>query len=221
MEWAARASSLIQDAIDAVLQEQGACRVMLTGGKSAEKLYIDWATSRKFRNANGISFFFGDERCVPPDHHDSNYGMVIRTLFSLGVPKGCFVFRMEADDPDREAAAMRYDKMLDAKVDVLLLGVGEDGHIASLFPGSPALLEQVRRVVPVSGPKPPNERLTITTPVIAQARSIFVLASGKTKARVLAQALHDTDNIAALPARLLLEATWLLDSPLYGDRIFD
>jgi 6-phosphogluconolactonase len=193
---------------------------MLTGGNSAEKLYMDWAKLKEFRDAKGISFFFGDERCVSSNHPDSNYGMTMRTLFSHGVPEGCSVFRMEADDHDPEAAALRYDRILDINIDVLLLGVGEDGHVASLFPGSPTLLEKTQRVVATSGPKPPNDRLTITVPVITQARRIFVLAPGKNKAMVLAKAQQDTDNISVLPARLLLDATWLLDFPLYGDSTF-
>ena len=81
-----------------------------------------------------MSFYFGDERCVPPDHDESNYGMEMQTLFSHGVPIECSVFRMEADAIDIEAAAQRYADLLPDSIDVILLGVGEDGHIASLFP---------------------------------------------------------------------------------------
>jgi 6-phosphogluconolactonase len=105
-----------------------------------------------------VRFYFGDERCVSPDHPESNYGMAMRTLFKQGVPKGCSVFRMEADGSDREAAALQYSEMLPDKIDLLLLGVGEDGHIASLFPGSEALQEVARCVMPIIGPKAPNER---------------------------------------------------------------
>ena len=77
---------------------------------------------------------FGDERCVPPDHDESNYGMAMQTLFSHGVPIECSVFRMEADAIDIEAAEQRYADLLPDSIDVILLGVGEDGHIASLFP---------------------------------------------------------------------------------------
>lgn len=212
-EWPLQAAQLIQNNVDDVLLERGECSVMLTGGRSAERIYMAWAELPAFRQMTGVRFFFGDERCVPPDHSESNYGLVMRTLFFGGVPTGCSVFRMEADDQNREAAALRYDNILLDKVDVLLLGVGEDGHIASLFPGSVALREVGRRVVPIIGPKPPHERLTITPVVIARAKSIFVFATGTSKAKILVEALQKTVDFDTMPARLALNATWLLDTP--------
>jgi 6-phosphogluconolactonase len=205
------AARLIQDRIDAILLERGRCSVMLTGGQSAERLYTAWAALPDFRQLAGARFYFGDERCVPPEHPESNYGMAMRTLFYRGAPTGCSVFRMEADDADREAAARRYGDALPHKVDVMLLGVGEDGHVASLFPGSEALQEVSRRVLHVVGPKPPHERLTITSPVIVNAKSVFLIATGKKKAPILALALSSTEDIASLPVRLSCSGTWLLD----------
>ncbi|MDO8313512.1 MAG: 6-phosphogluconolactonase [Sideroxyarcus sp.] len=215
VEWPMQSARLIQGSINAVLFERGQCSVMLTGGRSAERLYTAWAGLPAFLQMTGVQFYFGDERFVPPDHPESNYGMAMRTLFNQGVPLGCSVFRMEADDPNHEAAALRYEVGLPDKVDVLLLGVGEDGHIASLFPGSVVLKEVHRRVVSVTGPKPPHERLTITPPVIAQARSVFVLATGAAKAQILVKALQKAGDFDTIPARLVLNATWLLDTPYF------
>ena len=212
-EWPAQAADLIQDSINAILLERGQCSVMLTGGRSAERLFTSWIRLPIFQQMPGVRFYFGDERCVPPDHPESNYGMAMRTLFNQGIPAGCSVFHMEADGIDREAAALRYEDLLPGNVDVLLLGVGEDGHIASLFPGSVALQEVRRRVVSVTGPKPPYERLTITPPVIAQARLIFILATGAAKAQILVKALQEASDFDSIPARLVLNATWLLDTP--------
>lgn len=217
-EWPLLSARLIQDRINSVLLEHGQCTVVLTGGRSAERLYTSWARLPEFSQTSGIRFYFGDERCVLPDHLESNYAMVMRSLFNRGVPVGCSVFRMEAEDSDREAAAQRYAEVLPEKVDVLLLGVGEDGHIASLFPGSPALLEVSRRVLAASGPKPPYERLTITPTVIAQARSVFVLAAGAAKANVLAGALNGESGIVTLPARLVIGANWLMDTAIQDDK---
>lgn len=214
VEWPVQSARLIQDSINAVLFERGQCSVMLTGGRSAELLYTAWAELPVFRQMTGVQFYFGDERCVPPDHPENNYRMAMRTLFKQGVPVGCSVFRMEAEDPDREAAALRYDEVLPDKVDLLLLGVGEDGHIASLFPGSVALQEGSWRVVPICGSKLPYERLTITPPVIAQAKSIFVLATGEAKAQVLVKAQQVQVDFDNMPACLVLSATWLLDSDM-------
>lgn len=215
LEWPVQSARIIQDRIGSILLKRGSCSVMLTGGRSAERLYSAWVGFPAFRQVTGVQFFFGDERCVPPDHPDSNYGMVMRTLFNQGVPAGCSVFRMEADDPDCEAAVLRYEEILPERVDVLLLGVGEDGHIASLFPGSVALQEASRRVMSVVGTKPPYERLTVTPPVITQANSIFVLASGVAKAQILESALQEKHDFVSMPARLTLKATWLLDTPYF------
>lgn len=209
------AAALIQGRIDSIVQREGKCSVMLTGGRSAERLYAVWSEIPELHLHKGVRFYFGDERCVPADHPESNYGMVMRSLFRRGVPARCAVFPMDGADPDRDAAARRYDKALPGKMDVLLLGVGEDGHIASLFPGSEALNETGRRVVPIVGPKLPHERLTITPPVINRAGSIFVLAAGVAKAAVLSNLLAVRgDDALTLPARLVLRATWLLDTAL-------
>jgi 6-phosphogluconolactonase len=214
IDWSLLAAELIQNAIQAILAERRECHVMLTGGRSAQQLYVAWAQHPAFLKMSGVNFYFGDERCVPPDHVESNCGMVMQSLFHSGIPAGCKVFCIEASDPDHEASALRYDRILPNKIDVLLLGVGEDGHVASLFPYSPVLQEVIRRVMPAIGSKLPQERLTITPAVIADAGVVFVLATGAEKAQVFVRALRDPCDIISLPARLALNATWLLDSPL-------
>jgi 6-phosphogluconolactonase len=140
----------------------------------------------------------------------------MRTLLARGVPPGCSIARMEAENPNREAAARAYENLLPEAIDVLLLGVGTDGHVASLFPHSPALRATQRKVVPVTGPKPPRERLTITPKVIAAAREVFVLATGTEKGEMLAEALKAPADPASLPVRLTLGGTWLLDEKAAG-----
>ncbi len=206
------AAEFIQNSISAILARQHECTVMLTGGKSAQKVYREWARVSAFRQMTGVRFYFGDERCVLPSDPESNFGMAQDALFCEGVPVGCRVFRMEAEDPDSWAAARRYSDALPSELDVLLLGVGEDGHIASLFPNSDALSEASQRVVPVSSPREPCRRLTVVPPVIRSAKSTIVLASGAAKAAVLSEALSDPSNFKELPARIALNATWLLDT---------
>jgi 6-phosphogluconolactonase len=111
-EWPMRAAGLINDSVNSVLAEQGKCSVMLTGGRSAARIYKAWNYFPAFQRLNGVNFYFGDERCVPPDHAESNYGMVMRNLFSDGVPAGCAVFRMEADATDLQKVAQRYANLL-------------------------------------------------------------------------------------------------------------
>ena len=211
-EWAAEAARTVHGAVAVALSQRAECSVMLTGGASASKLYGCWAAMPEFAALRGVTFYFGDERCVAPDHPESNYGMTRRALFANGVPPSCRVERIEADDVDSEDAASRYAALLPASIDVLLLGVGEDGHVASLFPGSASLGERSRAVIHTVGPKPPIERLTITPPVIEEARRIFVLAPGEGKAAILARALAAPDDRMACPAVMALRGTWMLDS---------
>jgi 6-phosphogluconolactonase len=122
------------------------------------------------------------------------------------------VYRIEADSPDPEAAAAAYSAEFPRAPDLLLLGIGEDGHIASLFPGSPALAETRRRFVHVEGcPKPPSERITITPPAIASARRVLVMVSGQGKANAVRLALAAEGSVDQTPARLVREALWMLD----------
>jgi len=136
----------------------------------------------------------------------------MRTLFRYGVPSACKLTRMEVDQVDRDAAALEYERQLPKRLDILLLSVGEDGHIASLFPYDSALFEAHRRVLPAAVSKPPFERLTVTPCVITQARQVFVMAFGKDKAAVYERAKLAPSDISELPARLVLNATWFLDS---------
>jgi 6-phosphogluconolactonase len=121
------------------------------------------------------------------------------------------VHRMEGEADDPEEAADRYAAVLPEALDVLVLGVGADGHTASLFPGSPALRERTRRVVPARAPKPPEGRLTITPPVIAAARRFLVLATGSDKAEAVARALKGGGTPDQTPARLARDGVWFLD----------
>ncbi len=210
-DWSRLSSIFISKKINAVLKSRGHCDVMLTGGRSAERLYSAWSQLPEFKLLRDVNFYFGDERCVSKDHTDSNYGMVMRTLFHQGVPAQCEIFPMDGANPDRTHAAWCYENILPKRIDVLLLGVGEDGHIASIFPEGQAINEATRRVVPVFGPKPPAERLTITPTVISQAGSVYVLAPGPAKAAVLADLVMRRVN---LPAGLILDAMWLLDTAL-------
>ena len=208
-EWALQSAYLIQEAIQRACNNQGRCSVMLTGGQSAERLYAAWRDLSEFRALRSATFYFGDERCVPPADSASNYGLAMRSLFAQGVSSGCSVVRMDADVADRERAAALYEGLLPGKIDILLLGVGEDGHIASLFPHYAALLETRRRVVPVTGPKSPFQRLTIAPPVIQDAGEVFVLAFGQQKHAVYEEALRDPEDIVGMPARLVLNRTWI------------
>ena len=207
--WAAMAADIIGQKINEVVSYRSICNVMLTGGNTAKALYTHWAKCSSLP-LNRIRFFFGDERCVPPDHVDSNFALVLGTLLVNERPFEYSITRMEAENPDREAAARAYEDLLPESIDVLLLGMGVDGHIASLFPFSNALSTQ-RTVIPVSGLNALHGRLTITPPVIKHAKSVFLLAMGEEKGMVLAEAIKLQDDFMPLPVCLTLNGTWLLD----------
>lgn len=158
-----------------------------------------------------VHIFFGDERAVPPDHPDSNYRMAKESLLSRVSIPSAQVHRPAAEDRDHSAAAKAYAAILPAEFDVVMLGIGEDGHTASLFPGSAAIEEKTELYVPVIGPKPPPERLTVTPPVLERAHSLVMLAVGGGKAEAVQRALEGAWDPGATPSQLARRGTWFLD----------
>jgi len=211
---ARRAAERIVELARAAVRERGRCSVALAGGTTPRATYDVLATSALAAALpwGALDWYFGDERAVPPDHPESNYRAARESLFA-GRPEALErAKRLPADAPDLERAAREYGERLPDPLDLLLLGIGEDGHTASLFPGSPALAERAARVAAVSGPKPPNPRLTITPPVIEAARELLVLASGAGKAEAVARALQGPLDVAAVPAQLARRGTWIVDA---------
>jgi 6-phosphogluconolactonase len=202
-EWIARE-------VRTAIRQRGGCGLALAGGRTPGPAYRALATARDIDWAR-VQVFFGDERAVPPDDPESNYRMVRDTLLAhVPIPEAN-VHRMEAERPDPAAAARAYERVLPVSLDVLVLGIGADGHTASLFPRSPAIDERVRLVLPVVGPKPPVDRLTITPPVIERARRVAVIAAGGDKAEAVGRVLEGTVAARDVPALLARRGTWLLD----------
>lgn len=213
---AAAAARWLAAAIAERVAETGSCTVALSGGETPRGLFralaaapgadaVDWAR---------VSVYFADERAVPPDDPRSNYGLARRELLAKVPIPAAQVHRMPGERPDRDAAAREYERLLPGRLDVLVLGVGPDGHTASLFPHHPALDERARRVVAVAGaPFPPPDRLTITPPVIAAARRVLVLATGDAKARAVSAALDVRSDPRRTPAALAAGGVWFLDAP--------
>ena len=207
--WTNCVVDMMHKKIQKCIERKGACNIALTGGLSAKTLYDAWATHPTFNDLRNVYFYFGDERCVPFDHQESNLSLVMQTLFKEGVPKSCRIIPMKADFSD--SAAYDYESKLPDFFDIILLSVGGDGHIASLFPGAISLQERIRRIIPVHGPKTPYQRLTITPLVLARAENIIVLAIGENKKSLFQKAKIDPENINDLPARLVLDATWIFE----------
>ena len=196
--------------VSRAIAERGRCALALSGGRTPEPAYRELALAATI-DWTRVEVFFADERGVPPDHVDSNYRMVHLALLSRVPLPANQIHRMEAERSDRDTAAQDYEQLLPSALDILVLGMGPDGHTASLFPGSGAMDERQRRVLPVIGTKPPPERMTITPPVIETARKVIVLASGEDKATMVARALEGPLAPKAVPAQLARRGTWFLD----------
>ncbi|MGE0227662.1 MAG: 6-phosphogluconolactonase [Dehalococcoidia bacterium] len=164
--------------------------LVLTGGNTPQPLYRRLATMPL--PWHEMELFFGDERCVPPDHPDSNYGRAAEAL--LDHIEARAVYRMRGETCDAEG----YERALRARFgpgvpafDLTLLGLGEDGHVASLFPGDPVLEERERLVLRVEHNDHP--RLTLTLPVLSASRLVLLLVSGEAKSEALARLMAGAD----------------------------
>jgi 6-phosphogluconolactonase len=202
------------------IEELGRFAVVLAGGSTPKAMYgvlareyagrIDWSR---------VHIFFGDERPVPPDHDDSNYKLASETLLDH-VPIGS-VHRMRGELPPDEAATA-YEKELRTffgaegvpRFDLILLGLGRDGHTASLFPETSALEVHDRLVVANPVLKLDTTRITLTVPVINAARAVIFLVAGEDKAEAIEKILENDPDPRAYPASLIQpagELEWVLD----------
>lgn len=212
-DFARIAAEVIIQEIETAVETRGRCALALAGGSTPRPVYEEMARPAQEERVPWalIDFYFSDERCVPPDSPESNYRMACNALLRGGPVDLPRVHRIEGERPDRDNAAADYAALLPPRLDLLLLGMGADGHTASLFPGSPALDVQAGRVVAVQCPKPPPWRITITPPVIADAVSVIVLAAGKDKAGIVARAIRGPYAPKEIPVQLALRGIWILD----------
>ncbi len=229
-EVAEAAADRIVAAARNAIRRRGRFRIALSGGSTPRPVYallaapprvaaVDWSR---------VDFFWGDERCVPPDHPESNYG-VARELLLDRLPglRKATVHRMPADLPDRGREARRYqariarafgttpDDRRPPAFDLIWLGMGRDGHTASLFPGSTALAERRRWVVTTWAPGPAVWRMTLTLPIVNAARTALFVVIGADKAGPLRSVRSGANAVPAafVHARSTL---WLVDAQAAG-----
>ena len=215
--------------IEAAIASRGRCLFVLSGGSTPRAMYerlaalgphsaVDW---------HKVVFFWGDERSVPPDDQGSNYRMARETLLEpLGIAPGQ-THRMRAEEDDIEAAARDYERVIAdvtgvhpghgvPEFDLVLLGLGPDGHTASLFADTVALDVRDRWVVRNYVPKLVTSRLTMTFPVLLAALDVRVLVAGADKAATLERVLHGARDPDRLPAQRLNDAcgrvVWMVDA---------
>ncbi len=230
----ALAERLIEAAKD-VLTTKDTFSMALSGGKTPRSLYALLAGEY----SNDISWervhlFWGDERCVPQESKDSNFAMAYKALISEVPLPSQNVHRIPAEINPAEKVAGNYERMMQKffkpeeedsfLFDAMILGVGEDGHTASLFPGSSALNEKSRWVLAVNAPPSfsPKKRITMTFPLINRSRSIFILVSGAKKKKVVREILKNTETARRLyPAAMihpLGSVAWYIDREIINDK---
>ena len=187
---------------------EGARTLVLAGGTTPRRCYellsqleVEWGR---------VCVLFGDERCVHPDHPDSNYRMAREALLDRVSPAS--VHRMAGElGPDEAAGAYAHIVAALAPLDIVLLGVGEDGHTASLFPGHAALKASGLAVGIRDSPKPPPQRVTLTLNALQSARRVIILATGAGKADAVARAKR-----GEVPSGMIAGARWLIDKAAAG-----
>jgi len=220
---AAEAAAWVAAASRHAIADHGSCSIALAGGSTPRLLYellagpgwrdrVDWSAWH---------VYFGDERASPPDDQSSNYHLAATTLLSRVPIEAIRVHRMPADRADLDAAAAQYSALLGAnlpagpggapRLDVVLLGLGENGHTASLFPGTPALEVTDRWATRGLADYEPFDRMTLTFPAINAAVAVGFLVTGAAKrAPLAATARRETPASRVRPADGSL--TWFLDA---------
>ncbi len=224
----AAASALVR-LVRTAVADRGSATIALSGGSTPKKLYTLLATNPACADApwDKVDFFFGDERHVPPDDDNSNFLMVKKSLLSTGVIPAERVHRLRAELPAAADAAADYEREMERffgenqrldgfpRFDLILLGMGPDGHTASLFPDSPGLAEKKRWVVANPVEKFKTDRITFTYPVLNAAREIHLLVAGKDKAEMIGQILASNQDHLPYPVQrvepLAGKKIWMLD----------
>lgn len=222
------AAKLFQRLSRAAIGTKGKFVAALSGGTTPRGLYT-LLGSAPYVNAidwRRIHLFWADERCVPPEHSESNYKLVRDTLLkNISLPEGN-IHRVHGEAvPDEAARAYEQDireffgTLTFPNFDFILLGVGADGHTASLFPGSSAIAEPARIAVPVYLEALQVNRVTLTLPVINHAANVLFLAAGKAKASILQNILYQDNSLRYPAGQILTEngtVAWFLDREAAG-----
>lgn len=218
------AAEMLAGRINAAVDRRGRCALVLAGGRTPQRTYE--LLAERFGNAvrwARVDVFWGDERYVSPDDPRSNCRLArLALLDRIPIPPAN-VHPMPTGHAEMEAAAREYEALIRSyfgaqppRFDILLLGMAADGHVASLFPGHPALDERARWVVAATVPADPPHRLTMTLPLINQARAVAFLVAGGAKADAVRRALARTTPAREVPAAGVApasgELTWWLDA---------
>ena len=188
------------------------------GGHTPEKTYV-LLSEAPYVNLDiwqNVHVFWGDERCVPIDDARSNFHLAKRCLLDHVPIPAESIHRIRAERCDAEAAAADYEKILPKCADLIMLGMGKDGHTASLFAESPALRQTEKRMMLVNAPIEPRQRVTITGQVLEDARRVLVLVSGADKALAMRKVHEEQGPIEQMPGRIVRDRLWFVDQAAVG-----
>ncbi len=221
---ATEAGRFIVRSLQTAIADHGHATMVLSGGKTPRAVYEQLPSLARESNLEWkrVDVFWGDERSVPPDHPESNFLMAKESLLRHIEIPGRNIHRIMSEHPPADAA-MRYAEEIGRffglkegevpSFDLLLLGLGQDGHIASIFPGSAAETEDKKLVAAVYGENMPVERITLTLPVLNRAASICMLVSGEEKAKALKAAFDEGEPVLPVHRLRPLHGTihWFVD----------
>lgn len=213
MAWAGEAARHVAQRILSAIDEHGVCRLALAGGTTPRPVYevlaqlpVPWGK---------VSLFWGDERCVPKDDPESNFAMAKTALIDRVVEPVAGIHRIETERPAGEAA-LAYERLLGLEpMHVVLLGMGGDGHVASLFPGN-AITSSLRRAIPAISPRAPRERVSMSLFAINESFDVLMLVTGRGKARIVRdvydQIRSGEPRLPAARVQPERSLSWILDT---------
>ena len=195
------------------IEDRGSFTAALSGGKTPVEFYKRLAASRNTLSWDMTYLFLVDERFVPPSHRESNYGLIERYLLSHVNISDANVHRLQTEGITLEESARRYEEDIRSffrieggsvpQFDLIILGIGEDGHTASLFPGTGLLRVTERLALPVTAGRVPAHRISLSLPVLTNGRQIMFLVTGANKARVVKEIMENEE--CTLPAALVVK----------------
>jgi len=210
--------------VNACIDERGACHIALAGGSTPERLYLALSSEPLTKQIpwHACHFYFGDERMVAHDHSDSNYAMARRALFDRVPIPAKNIHPVPTHCEQAADCAGEYETVISkiSSLDLVLLGIGQDGHTASLFPNTEILTETQRLVSAVFVDKLQSWRISLTYPCINRARRVIILAQGTGKASIIQQILH-SEKFMSYPisqVRPQGDLIWHLDQEAFPDQ---
>lgn len=196
------------------IKARGRFSLALSGGTTPGGTYVTLASGHWLIQEHWarVHIYFADERMVPPTDPESNFKLAKDSLIDIvGIPAPN-VHRIRAGTGDLQEIVLEYESQLPSPIDLVVLGIGGDGHVASLFPDSPLLMETQRRVAAVTdSPKPPPRRITLTPAALIAARDLVTLAKGPEKADVVVRAIDGPESPMQCPGVLARRGEWFLD----------